>query len=122
MHIRFLIRYRVCLQLPMLPTNEDIQSVANECKPGDDITVRVSRNGEALEFSMKLRAMPITWTNSYGNLPTLFEHDMPLLPNQCGGPVIDLNGKAVGITVFRGMYGCRAIPADCIKRLFGEKL
>jgi len=55
-------------------------------------------------------------------LPTFFQHDMPLFTNQLGGPVIDLDGKAVGISIIWNKYGCEAIPADCIERLLPELL
>ena len=48
------------------------------------------------------------------DFPTLFEHDIPLSLAQCGGPVVDLSGKAVGMTMYRGAYGCMAIPGDCV--------
>jgi len=45
---------------------------------------------------------------------------MLLLPSQCGGPVVNLDGKVVGITVYRGKFGCLAIPGNCIERLLPE--
>ena len=47
------------------------------------------------------------------DFPVVFEHDIPLTLDECGGPVIGLNGKAIGITIARvGQHGCMAIPAD----------
>lgn len=101
-------------------TQDDVQTAAEGRMPGDRVAVRLSHNGRPVEVSIELRAKPIIWTKPYGNLPTLFEHDMPLPPHQCGGPVIDLNGRAAGITVFRGKYGCLAIPAECIESILPE--
>ncbi len=42
---------------------------------------------------------------------------MPLTPDECGGPVVDLAGEVVGITLYSGDYGCMAIPGDCVKQL-----
>ena len=48
----------------------------------------------------------------------MFEHDIPLALDECGGPVIGLDGKAVGMTIARvGQHGCMAIPADVIPTL-----
>ena len=68
-------------------------------------------------MTLELRAVPLTESKPYADFPTLFEHDAPLLFSQCGGPLVDLDGDAVGITIYRGQYGCMAIPGDCVKRL-----
>ncbi|MCG8649534.1 MAG: trypsin-like peptidase domain-containing protein [Pirellulales bacterium] len=57
----------------------------------------------------------------HDGFPVAFEHDTPLLQDQCGGPLFDLSGKAVGITVARvGPYGCAAIPSETIKQILSE--
>ncbi|MFO0935512.1 MAG: PDZ domain-containing protein [Gemmataceae bacterium] len=101
-------------------TQEDVQSVADGRTPGDRVVARLARNGFEVDVSVELRAKQLTWTKPYGSLPTFFEHDMPLPPDRCGGTVIDLNGKTVGITVFRGKYGCLAVPAECIEWLLPQ--
>lgn len=101
-------------------SQDDVRSAADGRRPGDRVVAHLSRNGRPVDVSIELRAKPITWTKPYGNLPTLFEHDMPLPPDRCGGTVIDLNGKAVGVTVFRGKYGCLAVPAECVERVLPE--
>jgi hypothetical protein len=38
--------------------------------------------------------------------------------DECGGPIIDLDGNAIGITIARvAQHGCMAIPADAIEPL-----
>ena len=52
------------------------------------------------------------------DFPIAFEHDLPLLPDQCGGPLFDLNGNVAGITIARaGFHGCVAVPASVIRQL-----
>jgi S1-C subfamily serine protease len=52
------------------------------------------------------------------DFPFVFEHDIPLTLDECGGPIIDLDGKAIGITIARvAQHGCMAIPADAIAPL-----
>lgn len=42
-------------------------------------------------------------------------HDTVLLPNQCGGPLLNLSGKAVGINIARaGRVATYALPADIL--------
>jgi serine protease Do len=81
------------------------------------VPVLLMRAGLRKELTLELRAVPLTESKPYADFPTLFEHDAPLLFSQCGGPLVDLDGDAVGITIYRGQYGCMAIPGDCVKRL-----
>jgi serine protease Do len=45
----------------------------------------------------------------------VFTHDSVLQPNQCGGPLVNLDGKAVGINIARaGRVSTYALPADIL--------
>jgi S1-C subfamily serine protease len=47
--------------------------------------------------------------------PSVFQHDTVLSPNQCGGPLVDLEGKAVGLNIARaGRVSSYALPADIV--------
>lgn len=47
--------------------------------------------------------------------PSVFQHDTVLSPNQCGGPLVDLEGKAVGLNIARAGRVCSyALPADIV--------
>ena len=83
----------------------------------DRVRVCLIRGGIQHELTLDLAALLTTDSGPDAGFLTLFEHDMPLSANQCGGPVVDLNGEAVGITISRGQYGCMAIPGDCVKRM-----
>ncbi len=53
-----------------------------------------------------------------GGFPTALQHDIPLGPESCGGPLLDLQGRCVGINVSRaGRVKTYAIPADAVKAL-----
>ena len=55
------------------------------------------------------------------DFPVVFEHDMPLHIQECGSPVVGLDGKAIGLTIAPvGPHGCMAIPADCLQRLLPD--
>jgi serine protease Do len=46
----------------------------------------------------------------------VFMHDTVLKPNQCGGPVVGLDGKVVGINIARaGRVSSYALPVDVVK-------
>ena len=68
-------------------TQEDVWSVANGCTPGESVVVRVNRGNESLEFPIEPSATPHISSAAFAVFPTLFEHDMPLLP----ASVVDLS-------------------------------
>jgi serine protease Do len=80
---------------------------------GQRVRVGLLRNGQRLDLILTLLAD----ARPFAGFPTFFEHDMPLAPDKCGGPVVDLAGELVGITLYRGPYGCMAIPGECARQL-----
>jgi S1-C subfamily serine protease len=93
------------------------QSVADRWA-GEWVSVRLDRQGKSMEFNLELAGKGNP--RSTQGFPTFFEHDTPLHRRQCGGPVVDLDGDLVGITVCPSEYGCMAIPGANIRRLFEE--
>ena len=53
--------------------------------------------------------------------PEALQHDTDLFPHQCGGPVFDISGKAVGLNIARAArITSYAIPATAVLRVFEE--
>ena len=53
--------------------------------------------------------------------PEALQHDTDLFPHQCGGPVFDITGKAVGLNIARAArITSYAIPAKAVLRVFEE--
>ena len=51
--------------------------------------------------------------------PEVIQHDTDLFPHQCGGPVLDIHGKAVGMNIARAARIISyAIPADAVQRVY----
>ncbi|MEM8734328.1 MAG: hypothetical protein AAGG44_08910, partial [Planctomycetota bacterium] len=49
---------------------------------------------------------------------TILQHDSVLKPEHCGGPLIDLQGRAVGLNIARaGATETLALPASEVQRL-----
>ncbi len=49
------------------------------------------------------------------------QHDTVLEPWQCGGPLVNLEGKAVGLNIARaGRVASYALPASLVKRIISE--
>ena len=56
-----------------------------------------------------------------GGFPNAFAHDTVLQPEQCGGPLVNLQGRAVGINIAReGRTESHAIPAQVIIGLLDD--
>ncbi|MCP4785403.1 MAG: PDZ domain-containing protein [Fuerstiella sp.] len=53
--------------------------------------------------------------------PEALQHDTDLFPHQCGGPLFDISGKAVGLNIARAArITSYAIPAKAVLRVFEE--
>lgn len=107
--------------------------------PGDTIRIEYLRNGVAnttkaildsfdisgdrakrYKMMSRLGAIP---SRRADNFPSVFQHDAPLFPEQCGGPVVDLDGKIIGINIARnGRAATYAIPLENVQRLVQEFL
>ncbi|MFN9367677.1 MAG: trypsin-like peptidase domain-containing protein [Planctomycetia bacterium] len=100
-------------------------------QPGDTVQVAVRRGEETLEFTARLEAdggLPphrqdrLDRMNTLagdlsarrGNFPRALQHDTVLKPEECGGPLVNLDGEVVGINIARaGRIESYALtPAD----------
>jgi serine protease Do len=101
-------------------------------RPGKTITVRVKRAEEQLELKPKLDKRPMDrsdFQNQLGSklsdrrtgFPVILQHDSILRPSDCGGPLVDLDGKVIGINIARaGRTETFAIPAEAVKPLLDD--
>jgi serine protease Do len=103
--------------------------------PGDTVNVVVRRGAKQLTVrAVVARAAGISQTRGYWmnrmsgrmshrrtGFPQAIQHDTVLSPEMCGGPVVDLSGKAVGVNIARaGRVETYAVPADTVKLLIRE--
>lgn len=53
--------------------------------------------------------------------PACLQHDADLEPEDCGGPLIDIDGTLIGINIARGSHSAAlAIPAETVRQLVHE--
>ncbi len=89
----------------------------------DRVPATVIRKSKSLILELELdnRSEPVSKTdrdNSFRIVPVMYEHDAPVAWHECGGPIVDLDGKVTGVTIARlGEYGCIAIPAMEVQRI-----
>jgi serine protease Do len=56
-------------------------------------------------------------SNRRGGFPVILQHDTVLRHTDCGGPLVDLDGKVVGINISRtGRVESYAIPAEVVQK------
>ncbi|MDX1563948.1 MAG: PDZ domain-containing protein [Phycisphaeraceae bacterium] len=99
---------------------------------GSIMKLKLQRGDEQIELEVKLGPRPVfssmrqrMMERSAGRLSDrrndfekVFQHDMPLAPEQCGGPVVGLEGMAVGLNIARaGRTASYAIPAAVVRPL-----
>jgi serine protease Do len=117
-------------------TRRQFLETITQMRPGDEVHLVVKRGDDELKISATLkRAEEAGMANrsermnemggplshrSY-DFPSVIQHDTVLQPNQCGGPLVDLSGKAVGINIARaGRTESYAAPADKVLGLITD--
>lgn len=100
---------------------------------GESIRLRIDRNGQLLSITAVLdgrmmrgeraarfemmRRLGTVLSRRHDEFPSVIEHDSPILPNECGGPLVDLDGKVVGINIARaGRTNSYALPMNIVKQ------
>jgi serine protease Do len=115
---------------------QDAESLLNfmqGTKPGEVLVVRIKRGSEELELKPTLDRRPTTGprggrgrgdiqnrmgselSNRRNGFPTILQHDAVLRPIDCGGPLVDLDGKVIGINIARaGRTETYAAPTEAV--------
>ena len=53
--------------------------------------------------------------------PEALQHDTDLFPHQCGGPLFDISGKAIGLNIARAArITSYALPASAVTRVYEQ--
>ena len=91
--------------------NEKKIKVRLAARPEDPVTERFRRMNEMSgPLSARLTGFPLA-----------LQHDIPIAPQDCGGPLLDLQGRCVGINVSRaGRVKTLAVPAADILEILPE--
>ena len=117
-----------------LKNRDSLPELLDNYKPGDKVTVLVSRKkkgeDEPEELTFKITLSPRSemgnrsdMQNSFGGelsgrragFPSVIQHDTIVLPRDCGGPLVDLEGRIVGLNIARaGRVETWALPAEVV--------
>lgn len=109
-------------------TAEDMVTTTSLLLPGDEVRLQIRRARQEQEIVATLGSVADTLSSQRARFqdalggplsqrrflfPSALEHDSVLLPNECGGPLIDLDGNVIGINIARASrISSYAIPAD----------
>jgi serine protease Do len=112
---------------------EALVAATSAMLPGDNVTLTIQRANQTEEVHAVLGSVANTLSSYRARLqdglggplsgrrvlfPSALEHDTVLLPNQCGGPLVDLDGKVIGINIARAnRVASYAIPAHVARPL-----
>ena len=123
------------IQHQRMKTAEDVTRTVRSFRPGELVVVKVTRNGKLEQLSAVLGDR-LTTLLSRGKIqgtsqdqisrrrtgfPEAIQHDSVLTPEQCGGPLVDLDGRVVGLNIARlDRTASIAIPAERIRELLRE--
>ena len=117
---------------------EELREFLEQCDAGDIVKVTIRRDDEvrsvkltlASRDKVSLQNMRSNQQNRMGtrlsgrrkNFPLVFQHDTTLQANECGGPIVNVDGDVVGINIARaGRVDSLAIPAHKVIEIV-EKL
>ncbi|HZL87656.1 MAG TPA: PDZ domain-containing protein [Pirellulaceae bacterium] len=116
----------------------DLVTTIRKLQPGDKVRLLIERDGQEVTIDVVLASLAVIaqegldradFQNHLGGelserragFPSALQHDTVLRPSDCGGPVVDLEGKVVGINIARaGRVESYAIPAGVIKTLLPD--
>jgi serine protease Do len=114
---------------------EELIRTLGRHKPGDTVTLLILRGEDKLEFKAKLGERPKggvsrgDFQNTLGSklsevrngYPTILQHDGVVRPEDCGGPLVDLDGRVLGINICRaGRTETWAVPSEVIRSVLPD--
>ena len=110
-----------------LSSQFELKKFAKSLRVGQKMTVEVIRDGKTKTLSTRIESFaPKMLHDRWGGGPfsdrrfgfdKVIAHDSIIEPEQCGGPLVDLHGKVIGINIARSMrVASFAIPLQEVER------
>lgn len=113
----------------------DLSSVLRTKRPGDVVSLSVKRGDTTLALRVVLgnreednpdnqravdqNTMSGEISKRRDSFPFALQHDSVLTPEECGGPLVDLDGRVIGINISRaGRVNSYALPASLVQTVF----
>ena len=123
----------------LVSEREELIRTLRAFREGESVKLRVQREGEQLEATVKMMVPKAEGSsretdredemNRMGSEPSqraegfdlALQHDTVLQAWQCGGPLVNLDGQAVGLNIARaGRVASYALPADLVLQVISQ--
>lgn len=126
------------LEGQLVETSQKLMEMLQNRLPGDKVQLQVRRGEEERDVTATLGSIPglpadrqsrFDRMNLLGgelstrrtNFPSALQHDTILRPEDCGGPLVDLDGQVVGLNIARsGRIESYAIPTPAVLALLED--
>lgn len=118
-----------------LADGDHLLQMIGDLKVGDPVTLHVRRGDKELELKAVLQSreqandfrsefqnrMGSELSNRRSGYSVILQHDAVLKPSDCGGPLVDLKGRLIGVNISRaGRVETYAIPGEVVQPLIAE--
>lgn len=116
--------------------SEQLIETIQRYKANEKVTLKIKRDDEEMDLEITLGKRPSNPGANRGDMqnrmgsalsarrdkfPTILQHDTVVKPSDCGGPIVNLEGKAVGINIARGgRTESYAIPSEVVLALLPD--
>jgi serine protease Do len=117
----------------VVTTREALIDMVGAFRPGDRVQLKVRRGEEVLDISTTLgnrmngsrrdfqNRLGGELSERRGGFAKAIQHDTVLRPRECGGPLVDLDGRVVGVNIARAeRVASYAIPAPVVLDVLDE--
>lgn len=110
-----------------LRTSSDLTTQLSRRAPGERVLLSIERDGRQQFVYARLRGQARTPSDPQERLwgalskvragfGLVLQHDTVLAPDRCGGPLLDLDGQAIGLNIARaGRVETLALPATTVQ-------
>lgn len=111
------------------PGKDSVMGVLRGHFPGESVRLTIVRDSETVELDAQIRDFSLMQESEndmrvngarsrrLSGFEDVFQHDTVLEPDQCGGPLLDTQGRVVGMNIARaGRVVSYAIPSSLINR------
>jgi serine protease Do len=112
---------------------ESLRAQLEGLQPGDSVKLKIKRDGEEKDFKVTLTGSPEPNRSDIQNamggelsgrrtgFPAVIQTDMVVSPKDCGGPVVDLEGRVLGMNIARaGRVETWILPSEQIRPLLTD--
>jgi serine protease Do len=111
------------------PNMMELRNLMSRHRPGEIVQLTVKRGEKTLEVVVKMikltspaldrqtqmNAMGVGVSGRSDDFPAVVQHDTVVRPVDCGGPVVDLSGKIVGVNISHaGRTETYCLPTDLV--------